>query len=170
MLIYCLLHIKIKGIILERLAVLLQYYKDFNMIWIKVWVKLTNSYKFVNWQTSDTQCVWFDLSVMILLRSSVQAGAGRAGLSCCCSSTWHPENVGSRGTDQKYCSQMDNLAPTSAALKLQLWRCRWIKKQSVIYFLCVQYLLLSYTLNKQDLSLFNSFVCYNYCSGWTRAF
>lgn len=32
MLIYCLLHIKIKGIILEYLAVLLQYYKDFNML------------------------------------------------------------------------------------------------------------------------------------------
>lgn len=43
MLIYCLLHIKIKGIILEYLAVLLQYYKDFNMLWTKVWVKLTNS-------------------------------------------------------------------------------------------------------------------------------
>lgn len=34
------LHIKIKGMIIEDLAVL--YYKEFNMMWIKVWVKLTN--------------------------------------------------------------------------------------------------------------------------------
>lgn len=32
MLVYCLLNIKIKGIILEHLAVVLQYYKDFNIL------------------------------------------------------------------------------------------------------------------------------------------
>ena len=145
--------IKIRRIRLQHLAVLLQYYKDFNMVWTKVWVKLIQTCI-----ASDTQFLWFDLLLMILLSSSRHTWPW-CGLNAAAAAAAWPDTLGVRepgGTDQKCHSRMDSLATAGHQLSSEtaVKACRWIKQQSVIPFLYVWWMLFSYALDKWDLSLF----------------
>lgn len=87
---------------------------------------------------------------------------GWAGCSCCCSLTWHPENVGSRPEILQLDGQPGHHQHSSetAALKVQ------VSKEAV----CDTLLVCVMPAFKLYETSFNNFVRYRNCPRWTKAF